>query len=397
MNIFKIIFIFIIILNFIVNVSCDPNEQSLNSNSNENILNNDYNHSQANNNNNQVNNSNSNNSNQQNSNNINSANLNNTESNLNNLNSNLNSQTVDYNASCYRAEYTESITDPHTDISDIVRDYSSSNALDFALKALERRYPIGKYILLQAKDDPNCKQFINRLGRGVSEDLSELSTTVHECGHVLDITSAPYFISNTYIITNELRIEARGCSCGEKCNTADPDPSFSRSLITTDEYNNLRPGCAGGSYGSNCDTYASIYLNGDPDNSTFESGDQGLNMLIEELNQYINSLAVSYAFDDYRSTGTSHSAKDGVLTFLWYMQRFIKMARQDYPDSYEYFSNSQSWQKVILTLWDRAWIYLDITSNNSFLGIDDTIIEELVLDNDLIDEIELIKSRISCD
>ena len=84
-----------------------------------------------------------------------------------------------------------------------------------------------------------------------------------------------------------------------------------------DRYADLRPPCGG----EDCDTYANIYLNGDPDDQNFDSGDQGFNMLMEEAFQYVNSLATNYALNE-RYQG-SISGRDGILTTLWWVQRYL--------------------------------------------------------------------------
>ena len=73
-----------------------------------------------------------------------------------------------------------------------------------------------------------------------------------------------------------------------------------------------------------CDFYRQVYLDGDPDDDNFEGGDQGYNSVLEETTQYINSLAVGYAFNDLYSGSVSE--RDGILTFLWYITRYLKMA-----------------------------------------------------------------------
>ena len=63
--------------------------------------------------------------------------------------------------------------------------------------------------------------------------------------------------------------------------------TFSRSMINDDEYASLHPPC-GSLSEQGCDT--AVYLNGNPFDGTFESGDQGYNMLHEETATVYKSL-----------------------------------------------------------------------------------------------------------
>ena len=118
-------------------------------------------------------------------------------------------------------------------------------------------------------------------------------------------------------------------------------------MINDDEYASLHPPC-GSLSEQGCDTYAAVYLNGNPFDGTFESGDQGYNMLHEETLQYINSLATSYAVAG--ELGYTVSARDGLLTFLWYTMRYLRMARLEHPQTYSLLSDDGCWRDMILTI-----------------------------------------------
>jgi len=122
--------------------------------------------------------------------------------------------------------------------------------------------------------------------------IDQLSTLVHECGHYYDINSG--WDKDYYHFTEDLVFECIGGSIPSNGGGV----TFSRSLINNDEFSDLHPPCTSFS-GSNCDTYGYIYLDGSPNDNTFDSGDQGFNALHEETLQYVNSLATSYAFNGY--------------------------------------------------------------------------------------------------
>jgi hypothetical protein len=214
--------------------------------------------------------------------------------------------------------------------------------------------------------------------------LEAASTLVHECGHFFDIGESgrggqAYFLTSTTSHT---------CANGSYAVTP------ARSLITTDAYSPLRPPCDGARAG--CDFYADIYLDGDPTDRTFDSGDQGLDMLMEEAVQYVHSLAADMAFAD-RLRGASVSARDGILTFLWYMERYLRYMRLETPRVYDDVLADACWRDLILDVWGQAMLFLEATASQRGLGIDDGELEDLVTDPDLLAEIQAVRDAAGCD
>ena len=98
----------------------------------------------------------------------------------------------------------------------------------------------------------------------------------------------------------------------------------------------------------------------------------------------------SYAFSD-ELKGRFVSERDGILTFLWYTTRYLRMARLEYPQAYEKISGDSCWRDLTITLWDRAWIYLDASVGLDHLGINDAEIEAR-LTPELMEEINLLRT-----
>ena len=171
--------------------------------------------------------------------------------------------------------------------------------------------------------------------------------------------------------------------------------TFARSLIKNDEYQTFHPACKS-LQGKNCDAYAFIYLDGNPNDSKFEGGDQGFNALFEEVVQYVNSLIVGYAFADKKPAFGASSDRDGILTFLWYVERYLRMGRQDFPQAYKVLRDDKCWREAILTIWGRAWFYLEKTKNMKGLGINDKKLEGLVKNPELLNEIQLLRNKQGC-
>jgi len=122
---------------------------------------------------------------------------------------------------------------------------------------------------------------------------------------------------------------------------------------------------------------------------------QGFNSVLEETLQYINSLGSDYAFQDQLNPLYSNSARDGILTFLWFVQRYLHLARTEYPSAYTLLTNS-CWRDAILKVWGRAWLYIDATDGIQQLGIDDDQLMEFVLDPVLLNEIQLLRNAAGC-
>lgn len=294
-------------------------------------------------------------------------------------------------AGCIDGAYEEALPTPEGSIEALIGAYEAKNAFEFVLAVLAVRYPTGRFLVDQgvAKAKQNCFElFLPAALRGTAKStLDRIEVLVHECGHLYDL-SVGSFSGHHYHISETVQ---RTCSGG---SSQGGGKMFARSRLQSDTYSLLRPPCSKGSGPHGCDSYADIYLNGNPDDAKFESGDQGFDMLHEETVQYVHSLATASAFSD-RIAGST-SARDGILTFLWYTERYLRLARTEYPAAYAKLADDPCWREAILLTWGRAWRMLDATATNKKLGIQDKTILPLVDDPDLLNEIELIRTKHGC-
>jgi len=260
--------------------------------------------------------------------------------------------------------------------------FSRETAKEFLLGALALRYPVGKAIVEGGMTGGglygNCLDAFLTNKSSADAVLRFASTTVHECGHFYDLGQSKG-ASATYVIRPDLKFT---CESGD--TTSRGGKTFARSLIKQDAHSAKRRPCGG----KGCDSYASTYLDG-------QSGAQGYNSVLEEAAQYVNSLATALAFQEQYSR-TNASERDGILTFLWYIERYLAMARADYPEAYRLISEDECWRKATLTIWDRGWLYLDATADRSSLGLDDDAIEPLVKDPVLTAEIDALR-KLECE
>jgi hypothetical protein len=287
---------------------------------------------------------------------------------------------------CQPGAYTETLPPRTASISDLVSGYTPAGYQTFVLEALGRRYPLGKSHVtrgLANTDQGNCIERFTSDRSSAAAVIRRLEVVVHECAHIAAFPLSKGS-TNTYIIRDDLSF---ACKNGD--TTTRGGMTFARSRIKGDAYNATRPPC-GGTVTKGCDAYANVYLDGDPDNGSFEGGDQGYNSVLEETVQYVNSLATGYAFEDQLKT-TIVSNRDGILTFLWYIERYVKMAREKYPAAYKLLSEDACWRHGTLTVWARAQLYLDLTKDSTALGIDDEAILALVNTPELLKEIETLR------
>ncbi|MBL8785423.1 MAG: hypothetical protein JNJ59_11010 [Deltaproteobacteria bacterium] len=288
------------------------------------------------------------------------------------------------NPSCIDGAYDEALPSDTASIQSLVSAYSAADYLAFVDQVLGVRYPLGQFLVsegnrLGLSTFGNCIERFTSNRNSARSIMNQLSTVVHECGHILDLKTAS-FSGSYYQITRDTTFT---CSRGD--TTTRGGDTFARSRINDDEYSALLPS----------DSYRSIYLDGDPDDGTFDSGDQGFNSVLEETTQYVNSLATDWAFRDQLG-GASISARDGILTFLWYVERYLRMARLDFPNAYSRLSGDACWRQAILTVWGRAWLYLELTDGIRSLGLNDTKLRALVTDPELLSEIDRLRDLEGC-
>jgi hypothetical protein len=287
---------------------------------------------------------------------------------------------------CAQAQYTEALP---TTSSLSGLSFSSASADTYLLAALDKRFPLGKAIVEGGLSSPLAQSQGSCIDRFLQDTssaaavLRQAPTVVHECGHFYDLGEAGG-TSHAYVIRTDLTFT---CKAGD--TTSRGGKTFARSLIKTDAYYPKREAC-GATLTKGCDFYAGYYLSGDPTDGSFQAGDQGYNSLLEEASQYVNSLATGLAFvSENQTAGGSH--RDGMLTFLWYLERYLKMAREDYPTAYALLSEDACWRQATLTVWDRGWFYLDATSGMTKLGYDDAALMTLVKDPTLTSEIDALR------
>jgi hypothetical protein len=287
---------------------------------------------------------------------------------------------------CLDGAYREALPDPSVPLDDLV--FSKGDPMAYALAVLGRRYPFGRTLVERGGED--CASFL-RGPKDAAGVLGRLGTLVHECGHVHDHRLST-FDEEAFVIRPDLTLRA---ALGD--TTDRHGLTFARSLIRQDGRHTRRPPCPPGVH-SGCDDYADTYLDGDPTDKAFQGGDQGFGSLLEEVVQYVNTLAVAVAVPEAVPAGVQSSKRDGLLTMLWYLTRYLRLARLEHPSVYAHLAEGDGgrWRRLVLTVWGRAWLYLDASEGLPGLGIEDEELLRLVMEPELVGEIERLRGIEGC-
>lgn len=292
-------------------------------------------------------------------------------------------QVSEVDPDCVDGLYTEiEIPDPSVDIDAQIGTYNDVSSAEFIQAILEPRYPWGAELVRRGLPyDGNFQcvdDFANRTGP--QEFIHSVAKVVHECGHALAyLNQTP--TTWTFTLNDQVSF---ACENGHLIDEG--GMTFARGLIDGDAYASLRPPC-GLQSSPDCDFFHPVYIAG-------QAGQEGFDALLEETVQYINSLATAYAIHDWYSLNINHL--DGLLTTLWYVERYLKLAREQYPDVYRLLSEDPCWRRAILSTWGRAFLYLEVSDGIREVGLYQIEIIRLVRDPDLLNEIELLRRAEGC-
>jgi hypothetical protein len=255
--------------------------------------------------------------------------------------------------------YTEPVcAEPLASLADLAMAYQNTpEGLRAACQGIaDRRYPIGR-AFVDFQNDMQLQAW-NQRRNTFNDVLSNFEVTVHEGQHLWDIRmtsgSWPYRLRDDLVIrTRVLR-------------------NFNRSEI-------LRVHTDPAS-----DTYARVYLMG-------SSGMQGFNTLLDEYTAYVHSLASRYCTRDGLSPSVRISSRDGILTLMYYVELYLRLARTEHPEDYQAILADPEHRRLILTNWDRAEFWLRLSQPFPQLGLRDTMIRAWTYNPENLMEIERLR------
>lgn len=261
---------------------------------------------------------------------------------------------------CHPEAYNETLVNLDVSIDDLIAGYDQGNYQTFVIDSLKRRAPFGAWIVEEVKrsQDFDCvKEYAEQYaGMGALEMLDHATTVVHECAHALNMatwngTTHDYFVR--------------------------PDEVYQVPIITGPERRVIKD------YLLWEDTYSDVYLD--------LSGEQQFDMILEEVNGYINGLIVGVAFVDLAYEGKKVSIRDGSATLLLYMAIYLHHTRLNDNPVYQSIVNEEALRLAILTLWDRGKLALEIAAPYPEIGIEDAkILVELAKFSDEIKKVRTL-------
>ena len=253
--------------------------------------------------------------------------------------------------------YTEALCDDSASLADLAAAYTDTPAgLRAAAHAIaERRYPIG-VAFIDVQSDMQLQGWF-RSRANFAGVLNGFEVAVHEGGHVWDITMAG--ATWPYRLRDDLVIRPRRLT------------NFNRSEILT---LHAAP---------DSDSYDEVYLRG-------QSGAQGFNTLLDEYVQYTHSLAARFCTRDSLPPGQRISARDGILTLMYYVELYLKLARTQHPDDYAEIIGDPGHVELIRTVWQRAELWLSRSAPYPQLGLRDAQIRAWTYAPENLMEIEML-------
>lgn len=233
------------------------------------------------------------------------------------------------------------LVDPDADVDDLVARYGGAWGDIQAIVA--RRWPAGGWFIGRIQNiDPfrQLDQFIDRRSwRGM---VGELDTLVHEGQHLF----------NAYHAQDAGRFQDLWIR-DDLIYTLDRDSDgFARQQIRGD----MEAGT--------CDLYCGTYFSG-------EQGSRGFNALLDEASCYANELGVGLFGEYYPLQGAS--VRDGSVAFLYYIQLYLRRARQQDPGLYARLQADANYPGIVKTLWLRGHFFLQYADRFPALGVSDDV------------------------
>ncbi|MFI5300310.1 MAG: hypothetical protein ACHREM_19655 [Polyangiales bacterium] len=215
---------------------------------------------------------------------------------------------------CYSEPYF-----PTVSIDDLKSAYDSSAWLATSLTVMQRRYPLGDFVLEGEKTDSQLPGFADP-GAWDSQMMA-LMTMVHEESHGWDFDHSGAD-THTYVVGATTTITV---------------PQLPNMWPRSEIVPLLTDGVTS--------EYDSTYLTG-------EQGTYDIIFLAEELNAYINGLAAITAVGDQITSGIS--ARDAVPAQLYWLELYLRVGRTNHPTEYAAMKADPNWQKFVRLEWARG-------------------------------------------
>jgi hypothetical protein len=254
---------------------------------------------------------------------------------------------------------------PLADIGSIVSSYDPSSWYDAALAALDARYPSGSWIVRGADDsEQTFGQFLSSKG-SFSDLVSSMGFAIHEVAHTFSQKAGSGRFQ--YMVGKDTT-QAEDISVVGEIETF-PRKEI-RELIPS-EMASL--------------TYVSTYLEGG-------SGEMDIESTLDEFNAYTHHLYADYAFQDQQPDGSRRSSRDGMVSFMLFLEMYLQVGRTEHPNDYAALKASPEFHPLILKFWDRAMCLYKLTKDIPGLGMDDDKVAPHMLAAEWLAEIDSFRN-----
>jgi hypothetical protein len=232
--------------------------------------------------------------------------------------------------------------DSLADVTDLAAAYKAQ-APRATIEGLARRRYAAGVPFLQVQTDAVLAAWLGGAPSTFDGVVSRFDAAVHEGSHIWGANHSSAS-SVSYSVRTDLTIEARRLT------------NFHRSEILAAHVD------------GDGDSYAKTYLSG-------SSGAQGFNTLLDEYNAYTHSLAAHFCARDLLAPHSKVSARDGILTLMYYVEVYLRLAREKHAADYAAILKDPGHRRLILTVWSRAELWLRRSAPFPALGIHDARIE----------------------
>ena len=229
-----------------------------------------------------------------------------------------------------------------------------------ALEAIAKaRYPTA-LAFVRAQEDKALAVWLAKAPDTFDGVMSRFETVAHEGSHIwrakkLDMKR------EVYPIRQDLTLETKRI------------PTFLRSEILSVHVD------------ADSDPYANVYLAG-------QTGAQMFPTLLDEYQAYAHGLVARYCTRDFVPEAKRVSARDGILAMMYYVETYLAIGREKHKAQYDAIVGDAGHRRVILTVWDRAELWLRRSKNEKNLGINDARMARWVYEPSRIAEITRLRA-----
>jgi hypothetical protein len=237
---------------------------------------------------------------------------------------------------------------PEADIDALVDAYGGPGWKDELIGIMQVRHPATAWLLEEQRDDGYFDQFSDAWAW--SGMVGWLDTLAHEETHLFNAYRAiETDVHHVLYMRGDLILEL-------------PEPAL--DMQRGEIFDDLGADVVDG-------IYAVTYL-------TAEKGERGFVSLLDETSCYLNEVGAVGSVGEHFPHWAS--VRDGTLAFLYFVQEYLRVAREEHPDVYVALRGEEAYREAVKLLWLRAHFLLPVADAHEHLGVSDGLYRELMHD-----------------